>query len=56
MPMCGGTGLGLYISLGIAAAHDGTIRAYSGGVDQGATFTLELPIAGPNASDTTPEL
>jgi PAS domain S-box-containing protein len=39
----GGLGLGLAISSGIAAAHGGTITAFSRGPDQGSTFTLTLP-------------
>ncbi len=39
----GGLGLGLAISSGIAAAHGGTITAFSRGRGQGSTFTLTLP-------------
>lgn len=45
--LTGGTGLGLYISSGIAEAHGGRLRAHSDGPDQGATFTLEIPLNGP---------
>ncbi len=40
-----GTGLSLALSAAIVQAHGGTIRAASAGIDQGATFTLELPLA-----------
>jgi len=39
----GGLGLGLAISSTLAEIHNGKIRASSPGIDQGATFTLELP-------------
>lgn len=42
----GGLGLGLYISRKIAEAHGGTIRVQSE-PGAGATFTVELPRAGP---------
>ena len=41
----GGLGLGLAISRTLAELHAGTIRAMSGGRNQGATFVVELPIA-----------
>ena|SRR5688572_11339011 len=41
----GGTGLGLYISKGIAQAHGGTLGCESGGPGQGAAFWLRLPLA-----------
>ena len=44
----GGLGLGLYISRRIVEAHGGTIRACSR-LGEGATFTVDLPCAGPPA-------
>jgi len=41
----GGLGLGLAISKAIVDAHGGTITATSGGVDQGALFTVRLPLS-----------
>ena len=41
----GGLGLGLSIVKHIVEAHGGTIRAQSAGEDQGATFTIRLPLA-----------
>lgn len=40
-----GTGLGLYISRGIAERHGGTLDAVSAGAGLGATFTCVLPSA-----------
>jgi signal transduction histidine kinase len=45
----GGLGLGLYISHQIAEAHRGVIRVQSA-LGAGATFTVELPRAGPPRS------
>jgi signal transduction histidine kinase len=39
----GGLGLGLAISKAVVDMHRGSIRAESGGLDQGACFTVELP-------------
>jgi len=39
-----GLGLGLAIAREIAALHGGTIKAFSKGVDKGATFSLRLPL------------
>jgi two-component system CheB/CheR fusion protein len=40
----GGLGLGLAIAKATVEAHQGTLTAASGGRNQGATFTIELPI------------
>jgi PAS domain S-box-containing protein len=40
----GGLGLGLAIAKQLAELHGGTITAASGGPDQGATFTVKLPL------------
>src|SRR6266550_2306417 len=40
-----GTGLGLYISRELAAAHGGTLALEKSVVDEGSTFSLTLPIA-----------
>ena len=40
----GGLGLGLAIAKQLAELHGGTITASSGGLDQGATFTVKLPL------------
>lgn len=42
----GGSGLGLYLVERIAKIHKGRVTAASGGVGQGATFTLILPAGG----------
>jgi signal transduction histidine kinase len=41
----GGLGLGLSIVQALAEAHGATVRAASGGANQGATFTVSFPIA-----------
>jgi signal transduction histidine kinase len=52
----GGLGLGLSIARHLVALHGGTIRAESPGEQQGATFTVVLPInpADPPAEAVTP--
>jgi two-component system CheB/CheR fusion protein len=41
----GGLGLGLAISKAAVEAHGGKLRGESAGIDQGATFVVELPLA-----------
>jgi CheY-like chemotaxis protein len=50
-----GSGLGLYISRGLAVQHGGTLTATSAGLGQGSTFTLQLPLYR-RALPTTAEL
>lgn len=40
----GGLGLGLSIVRNLVELHGGTVAAYSAGLDQGATFTVRLPV------------
>ena len=49
----GGLGLGLAIVRHIVELHGGTVRAASAGEGQGATFTIQLPIA-EGATQTPP--
>ena len=51
----GGLGLGLAIVRHIVATHGGTVRAESPGEGKGATFTVDLPLAGvPRAGTSSP--
>jgi PAS domain S-box-containing protein len=45
----GGLGLGLAIVKQLIEQHGGTVRAESAGEGQGASFTIELPLAKPQA-------
>jgi PAS domain S-box-containing protein len=45
----GGMGLGLAISKNLVELHHGTIRAESGGANQGSIFTVEFPLASSKA-------
>ena len=42
----GGLGLGLAIARSVVELHGGRISAHSEGADRGATFVVELPVAG----------
>jgi PAS domain S-box-containing protein len=50
----GGLGLGLAISKALVEMHGGTIAARSAGKNRGATFTVELPVIGAEASEILP--
>jgi signal transduction histidine kinase len=47
-----GSGIGLTIARALARAHGGEVAARSPGRDQGATFTLSLPLPPPPLKDT----
>jgi len=47
----GGLGLGLSIVRELVALHEGSVQVYSEGKGKGATFTVRLPVAGPNNPD-----
>jgi signal transduction histidine kinase/ActR/RegA family two-component response regulator len=49
----GGLGIGLTLVRRLVELHGGTIKASSGGKDQGSTFTVRLPAAQPVAAATT---
>ena len=49
----GGLGLGLAIARAAVAAHGGNLTAHSPGQGQGATFTVQLPLAVPVGYDGT---
>jgi PAS domain S-box-containing protein len=49
-----GTGLGLYISLGIVIRHAGTLTCGSAGPGKGSTFTMRLPVEGPVEAPSPP--
>ncbi|MBV8224285.1 MAG: hybrid sensor histidine kinase/response regulator, partial [Verrucomicrobia bacterium] len=46
-----GLGLGLSIVKSLVEMHGGTVRAYSHGEGQGATFTIHLPLHAPKSSE-----
>jgi PAS domain S-box-containing protein len=50
----GGLGLGLAIAKDVIELHGGTIRAESGGENQGSTFTVTLPLQRINAESPAP--
>jgi PAS domain S-box-containing protein len=52
----GGLGLGLSIAKHLTDLHGGTIRAWSAGEGQGATFTVELPLVPAGATDARPKV
>jgi signal transduction histidine kinase len=39
-----GTGLGLFIVRSVVARHGGKVYAESGGIGQGSTFVVQLPL------------
>jgi histidine kinase len=50
-----GTGIGLTVSRGIVSAMGGTLTASSAGLEQGAAFTITLPLGGEAASADQPD-
>ena len=50
--MQGGLGLGLAIVSKIAEMHGGSVKAESPGENQGATFTVQLPLRGVQTAET----
>ena len=51
----GGLGLGLSIVRSLVELHGGAVRAESAGAGAGATFIVELPLAGVSRSQDTPQ-
>lgn len=51
----GGLGLGLTIVKNLIELHGGTISAFSGGLGEGATFTIELPLIARQIASQSPE-
>lgn len=46
----GGLGIGLSLVKKLVQMHEGVIRVYSAGLDQGSTFTVELPLISAQAT------
>ena len=51
-----GSGLGLCITKGIVELHQGAIHAESGGINEGATFIVELPVVNEIRMDSDVEV
>jgi signal transduction histidine kinase len=52
----GGLGIGLAVVRELVKAHEGTVAARSGGVDQGSEFTVSLPLAQVHGSRAIPAM